>query len=133
MNTGAYHWRDNWYFTRTADDSVWISKLLGGNKVSAKIPRAEWASIVAAVSAAGETGETYHAALALHDGRAADTRKEAITAAARWLVEQAGLLSPGPWAEYEHRLFYEDLATELLEVIAASSGRAADTERNSGE
>lgn len=75
---GFYHWRDNWFFKRLADGSVRIWKLraIGENipdpntLAAADIPPAEWASIIAAVSAAGETGETYHAAFALHEGRA---------------------------------------------------------------
>lgn len=73
-----YHWRDNWFFKRLPDGSVRIRKFraVGENipdpntLAAADIPAAEWASIVAAVSAAGETGETYYAALALHKGGA---------------------------------------------------------------
>lgn len=63
-----YHWRDGWYFDRTEDGSVVISK---GPREEAHqaliIPPNEWASIVASVSASSETAESFAAAQRLHN------------------------------------------------------------------
>lgn len=63
---GNFHWRDGYYFQRTALGAVvmTIPRTSGGGvKV---IPPHEWASIVAHVSHGGETAETFSAALAFH-------------------------------------------------------------------
>lgn len=66
MTGPNFHWRNGIYFDRLPDGSVSITG------VADAIPAAEWASIVAAVSKAGETGETYRAALKFHNGGADD-------------------------------------------------------------
>jgi hypothetical protein len=69
----GFHWNEGMYFKRTADGAVEITQTQGGGQSEEvewqrTIPPSEWASIVASVSAAGETGETYRAALAFHKG-----------------------------------------------------------------
>mgnify|MGYP001260749776 FL=1 len=70
----GFHWRDGWYFHRNEDQSVRIAHFLfvDGRPqyppvVNVCIPAEAWASIVASVSARGETTETYYAALAFHN------------------------------------------------------------------
>lgn len=60
-----YHWRDEWMFERGDDGNVIIhnTRLLERHLV---IPPNEWASIIASVSAKGETGEQFSAAEAFH-------------------------------------------------------------------
>ena len=60
---GRVHWRDDWFFQRTTLGAVLITLPDRSQKV---IPPNEWVSIVAAVSIAGETAETYQAALVFH-------------------------------------------------------------------
>lgn len=72
--SGAYHWRDGWYFQRLEDGGVLISKrprkgaLDGTTEIYAIVPPNEWASIIAAVSAYGDLAESYAAAERLHAG-----------------------------------------------------------------
>ncbi len=64
VNVGeGFHARDGWYFQRQDDGSVKISAAVSRSTETLTIPPNEWASIVAAVSAQGETAETYQAAL----------------------------------------------------------------------
>jgi len=79
-----FHWRDGWYFSRTGADIVVIEHHVYGTEknelgqlmytidVKIAIPGSEWASIVAAVSATGETSETYWKALAFHNDKVYD-------------------------------------------------------------
>lgn len=75
------HAREGFCFERTADGSVRVQKVLYGKSPSpvdpnaqsvevvlseATIPANEWASVVAHVSRAGESGETFQAALHFH-------------------------------------------------------------------
>lgn len=57
-----YHQRDGWCFRRMNDGAVRIRHGI----VSHVVPADEWASIVAAMSAHGENGTTYRAALEFH-------------------------------------------------------------------
>lgn len=65
-----FHWSRNWYFTRLPDGSVNIFRLNEGKYIGIGpdliIPANEWASIVASVSAGGETGERWVSALNFH-------------------------------------------------------------------
>lgn len=68
-----YHWRDGWYFNRETDGSVTVLKReqvahdrLALRLPVARIPASEWASIVAAVSKSGDTGEQFRRAEELH-------------------------------------------------------------------
>lgn len=78
-----FHWTDNLYFGRRADGSVRIIKLAttpadfpkadedstpAPALLDVTIPAAEWASIIVAVSATGESGEKYRRAVELHAG-----------------------------------------------------------------
>ncbi len=68
-----YHWKDNWFFKRGADGTVVVrhdNKETHRPDVSLLIPPNEWASIIASVSARGETAEQYAAATDFHNGRA---------------------------------------------------------------
>lgn len=72
----AYHWRDGLHFGRMENGDVRIWRELRpaeppGNMVEevyAMIPADEWASIVAGVSAIGDTRDTWDRARHLHDG-----------------------------------------------------------------
>lgn len=65
----AFHWRGGTHFERQGDGAVkiWCEQGLGRHDFSVVIPASEWASIVAAVSARGENGDTYRTALKFHD------------------------------------------------------------------
>lgn len=65
-----FHWKDGWYFQRMADAGVQVTHHQFGSHevVEMEIPPREWASIVAAVSAAGETTERFDTALNYHYG-----------------------------------------------------------------
>ncbi len=65
----GYHWRDGWMFKRMPDGSVRIRKYREQEPriVEAIIPPFEWASIVAAVSARGESGRTHTEAGLVHN------------------------------------------------------------------
>lgn len=63
----GFHAHDGWYFERVDDDhSVKICAAVGRSAETITLTAAEWASVIAAVSAQGETSETYQAALNLH-------------------------------------------------------------------
>lgn len=62
---GKFHVRDELYFERGRDGDAVIT---WPNGETMSLDASSWASVVAHVSAAGETGETYRAALAFHDG-----------------------------------------------------------------
>lgn len=67
----AYHWRNGLYFQRLANGSVLITSqpdLQSPASVIGEVPPAEWASIVAAVTPAGENSFTHKAAEDLHSG-----------------------------------------------------------------
>jgi hypothetical protein len=66
MEREGFHWRDGTYFKRLDDGSVNVTS----DAFAFTIPASEWASIVAAVSRRGETGETFRAALGFHDAAA---------------------------------------------------------------
>lgn len=63
---GGFHWQDGLFFTRLRDGSVRIRKFTGPPYVDPTlevvIPPNEWASIVASMSATGETYETWRMA-----------------------------------------------------------------------
>lgn len=75
MESGEFHNRDGWYFKRQPDGAVRIRKTTTAHidapiEHEHTIPAEEWASIVAHVSANGETAETYQEAHAFHAGAA---------------------------------------------------------------
>ena len=66
----GFHWSDGVYFKRLDDGTVRM-RIFGHyngtpNYTDRIIPAAEWASIVCAVSALGETGERWNAAQDFH-------------------------------------------------------------------
>lgn len=68
-----HHWKDGWYFIRHDDGSVTIDKRESAHAdaetvVIANINADEWASIVAAVSALGETEGRWQHARDFHKG-----------------------------------------------------------------
>lgn len=74
QNMQGFHWREGWYFDRLPNGDVHLKKDANHSSeafpfVDVTIPASEWASIVSSVSAAGETGDTYRAALAFHQGQ----------------------------------------------------------------
>jgi len=92
VNVGeGFHARDGWYFQRQDDGSVKISAAVSRSTETLTIPPNEWASIVAAVSAQGETAETYQAALSAH-GRVAEKASDVagIAEAMRQAKENPG-------------------------------------------
>ena len=67
--TGAFHWRDGWYFSRSSGGCARIMHRdkSGEYLVHAlTIPPNEWASIVCSVSALGETAERWNEAQDFH-------------------------------------------------------------------
>lgn len=68
--SGAFHWRDDWYFRRMDDGSVrMMHRKRGGYEyldVDMIVPSNEWASIVCSVSSDGETGERWNVAQDFH-------------------------------------------------------------------
>lgn len=67
----GFHWRRGMYFRRQQDGTVEVIQTVNEGKTdeiewSREIPPSEWASIVAAVSYQGETGDTYRTALGFH-------------------------------------------------------------------
>lgn len=64
----AFHWKDNWYFERRENGGVRIYHLdeRGIADEDIEIDADSWASIVASVSASGETGETFREARDFH-------------------------------------------------------------------
>lgn len=63
--TTGFHAREEWFFKRLPGGSVRITSVKPTPRAVVLDP-STWASIVAAVSATSETGETYRAALAFH-------------------------------------------------------------------
>jgi len=61
----GFHSRENWFFKRLPGGSVRIASATEPAR-AVVLGASTWASAVASVSAAGETGETYRAALAFH-------------------------------------------------------------------
>ena len=99
-----YHAKDGLHFQRHKDGSVTVARWLHGLANAGRADQAvvdvldhawtltasEWASVVASVSAKGESGETYNAALRFHDN--AD-EADAVPVCARCRKEwQAGHL-----------------------------------------
>lgn len=69
ITQAAFHVSDGWFFERVGDDgSVKINAAVGqsAETITLTMTAAEWASVIAAVSAQGETAETYQAASNLH-------------------------------------------------------------------
>lgn len=64
----GFHAHDGWYFERLADGSVKISAAVQRCNDSITLTPETWASIIASVGAAGESSDTYFAALATHKG-----------------------------------------------------------------
>lgn len=67
----AFHTHDGWEFERTADGGVVITGPAGSG-IRHELMASEWASVVASVSALGESGGRYYVALGLHLGRTFD-------------------------------------------------------------
>jgi hypothetical protein len=67
----GFHAKDGWYFERQEDGSVKISAAVDRCTEVIVLAASEWPSVVAAVSAQGETSESYQAAVLVH-GRPAD-------------------------------------------------------------
>ena len=66
----SFHWRDGITFLRKEDGLVEMfipTEPHASTGTVEHIPAAEWASIIAAVSAEGETGSQYQNALVFHD------------------------------------------------------------------
>ena len=87
---GWYHWRDGWYFKRLPGGFVSV-ELWTETKaalVTCKIPPSEWASIVAAVTPHGSTGDAYLSALAVHDGRQPPDETVQMKEMIRFLVDE---------------------------------------------
>jgi hypothetical protein len=63
---GAFHARAGWYFRRGADGSVTIWAAEDGAEIT--LDAGSWASVVASVSAPGESSATFAAARRLHAG-----------------------------------------------------------------
>ena len=68
-----FHAHSGWYFSRLVDGAVAVS---GPNGVSVTFDAGTWASIVASVSATGETGESFYAAERFHAGVTEKETKE---------------------------------------------------------
>lgn len=70
----GFHARDNWFFRREDDGSVHIlapdSMGPGAHQV-VTLDANTWASVVASVSARGETSESFQTARSFHDGEEA--------------------------------------------------------------
>lgn len=73
MESGEFHWKNGWYFKRLSDATVGIRN--EDQNILLIIPANEWASIVCAVSALGETGERWNEAQDFH-GRPPVTRPD---------------------------------------------------------
>ena len=66
-----FHYRDGLYFERLEDGSVRITRNLG--HICWDIDRDSWASIIAHVSAGGETADTFQEAMLFHAGQEKQT------------------------------------------------------------
>jgi hypothetical protein len=64
----GHHARDGWFFRRDADGAVVVTAASWPGEPKVILDPHTWASVVASVSAAGETAETYRQALAFHAG-----------------------------------------------------------------
>jgi hypothetical protein len=67
----GFHWQDGWYFRRTEDGSVEVTKTSIDHVDSPvllqfTIPAYHWASIVSSVSDEGETSQRWNEACAFH-------------------------------------------------------------------
>lgn len=60
----GFHAKDGWYFERLDDGSVKVSAAVARSTEAITLGPSTWASIIASMSAAGETSQTYHQALA---------------------------------------------------------------------
>lgn len=65
----AFHWKDNWYFERLEQGVVRIYHLddHGIADEDIEIDPDSWASIIASVSAMGETARAFHQAREFHN------------------------------------------------------------------
>ena len=77
-----FHWNENLFFGRMSTGAVRVLKFNSTPEsfpeadgplhkdavLDVEIPTEQWASIVASVSAGGESSASYHAALGLHAG-----------------------------------------------------------------
>jgi len=63
--TDGFHAQENWFFKRLEGGMVRVTSASEPPR-SVLLEASVWASVVASVSADGETGETYRAALAFH-------------------------------------------------------------------
>lgn len=69
----TFHLADGWFFSRLSDGTVRIQKRKASHEQAPLVAEAligadSWASIVASVSAAGESGNQFRQALAFHAG-----------------------------------------------------------------
>lgn len=62
----GFHANSGWYFERQEDGVVKISAAVDRSSETIILAPTEWASVIAAVSAQGETSESYQAGLRLH-------------------------------------------------------------------
>jgi len=70
VDTSGFHARDNWFFRREDDGAVRIlapDSLGPGAHQVVTLDADTWASVVASVSAGGETSESFQAARRFHD------------------------------------------------------------------
>jgi hypothetical protein len=70
INHDGFHASDGWYFQRGEDGTVTISAAVQRSTEQVTLDAATWASVIASMSAAGETATTFHAARLLHSGGA---------------------------------------------------------------
>lgn len=76
VDNEGFHARDNWYFRREDDGSVRITapdSMGPGAHQVVTLDANTWASVVASVSADGQTTETFRAAGRFHDGNVTTT------------------------------------------------------------
>ncbi|MFI7126011.1 hypothetical protein ACIBQ1_09975 [Nonomuraea sp. NPDC050153] len=69
----GFHAKNGWYFRREDDGSVHIAapdSMGPGASQVVTLDANTWASVVASVSATGETGDTFSQALVFHAGEA---------------------------------------------------------------
>lgn len=66
----GFHAKDGYHFLRTEDSGVRIVVVRGERRHVVDFDCYTWASIMASVSAYGETSDSYHAAQDFHDGDA---------------------------------------------------------------
>lgn len=64
----GFHAHEEWFFRREPDGSVTITYPSDGGERTFVLDPDSWASVVASVSAGGETGERFQAARRFHDG-----------------------------------------------------------------